>query len=272
MATGPLAADASVTVNYRIDAPEHRLFLDAFPRRIRAVFADRTLVDTVHGMLLHETSERPQLHVPATDVQGHLLEPSGRTASCPFKGDAHYSSVRVGDRFAEDAVWSYPEPAAQARWLRGYQAIAFDAMDAWYDEDEQVFGHLRDPYHRVDTRATSRRIRVSSGGRVLAESTRPILLSETGLPNRLYIPPDDVRPDTLTSSTTTSICPYKGLAQYADADGISDVAWSYPEPYPDAVQVAGYWCFDDSVVMVESDSRTAPSGRRQQRRIAPRWL
>lgn len=85
-ARAPLAADASEMVNYRIDAPDHRLFLDTFPRRVRAVFAGRTLVDTVHGMLLHETGELPQLYAPAIDVQGHLLEPSEHTTRCPFKG------------------------------------------------------------------------------------------------------------------------------------------------------------------------------------------
>lgn len=135
-----------------------------------------------------------------------------------------------------------------------------------------MFGHLRDPYHRVDTRPTSRRIRVSSGGRVLAESTRPMLLSETELPNRLYIPPEDARPDALTTSPTTTVCPYKGTAQYDGADGVADVAWRYPDPYPDAAAVAGHWCFDESKLTVEYDSRTAPSGRHQQRRIEPRWL
>jgi uncharacterized protein (DUF427 family) len=272
MATGPLAAGASKMVNYRIDAPEHRLFFDVFPRRVRAVFAGSTVVDTVHGMLLHETGELPQLYVSAIEIQGHLLTPSGHTTRCPFKGEARYYSIRVGDRFAEDAVWSYPEPPANARWLRGYQAIAFAAMDAWFDEDEQVYGHLRDPYHRVDARRTSRRIRVCVGRHLLAESNRPVLLSETGLPNRLYIPPDDVRPDALTSSPTTRVCPYKGTAEYASACGIADVAWRYPEPYPDAAPVAGYWCFDESKVTVEYDSHAAPSGQHQQRRVLPKWL
>lgn len=272
MAKAPLAACASEWVNYRIDAPERRLFFDAFPRRVRAVFADTAVVDTLHGMLLHETGELPQLYVPAIDVQGHLLERSEQTTRCPFKGDARYSSVRIGDRVAPDAVWSYPEPPHEARWLQGYQGIAFDAMDAWFDEDEQVYGHLRDPYHRVDARPTSRRVRVSLGGQVLAESGRPVLLSETGLPNRLYLPPQDVRSDALAASSTTTVCPYKGTAEYANTGEVADAAWCYPDPLPDAIAVAGHWCFDDSLVAVEHDARTAPAGQRQQRRIVPHWL
>lgn len=101
-------------------------------------------------------------------------------------GDASYS-LRVNGLVAEDAVWAYPEPKPAAQWLRGYRTLDWEAFDAWFDEDKQVYGRLRDPYHRVDTRQSSRHVRVRLGDRVLAESDRPVLLSETGLPNRWYL-------------------------------------------------------------------------------------
>lgn len=269
MGRGPLAADAADTVNYRIEAPEQRLFLDPFPRRVRAVFAGVTLVDTMHGMLLHETGRMPQLYVPQTEVGGHLLQSTDTRTECPVKGTAHYRSVVVGDRVAEDAVWSYPDPPRPACWLRGYHGVSFDAMDAWYDEAEQVFGHLRDPYHRVDTRPTERRVRVTLGSQVLAESDRAVLLSETGLANRLYLPAADVRPDALTPNATRSECPYKGTADYADAGETTDVAWRYREPLADAAAVAGYWSFDDTKVTLLADSRTAPGDPALRRATDP---
>lgn len=171
--------------------------------------------------------------MPQTEVGGHLLRPSDTRRSCPVKGEARYHSVVIGDRIATDAVWSHPDPPPSARWLRGYHGIAFDTMDVWLDEAEQVHGHLRDPYHRVDTRATDRRVRVTLGNRVLAESDRAVLLSETGLPTRLYIPADDVRADALAASPTSTVCPYKGTAEYAHAaadttdgtDAVTDAAW-----------------------------------------------
>ena len=88
-------------------------------------------------------------------------------------------------------------------------------MDEWYDEDELVaLGGLPDPYHRVDVRRSSRRVRVLLGEQVLAETSRPLLLSETGLPNRFYIPAEDVRQDLLEPTDTHTVCPYKGTASY----------------------------------------------------------
>ena len=271
--SAPLATAPSGSANYRIEGPGHLLFLDAFPRRVRAEFAGRTVVDTLHGMLLHETDQLPQLYVPQTETPGELLEPSGRTTHCPYKGRARFASLVVDGETARDAVWSYPDPAPGALWLRGYHGIAFAAMDAWYDENEQVFGHLRDPYHRVDVRPTDRRVRVSLGREVLAETGHAVLVSETGLPNRLYIAPQDVREGALVPGDTTTVCPYKGTARYADAAGISDAAWCYPDPLPEVAALAGHWCFDEDKVGVAADSRTAPSGPGQRRRIVePGWL
>ncbi|PRX50193.1 uncharacterized protein (DUF427 family) [Prauserella shujinwangii] len=249
---GPLSARPPKTRNYEVDGPAHKLLMHPFPRRVRAEFGGHTVADTRRGMLLHETGLLPQLYIPEADLASGLLEPSGHTTHCPFKGDARYHSVRAGDRFAENAVWSYPEPMPDASWLAGYAAVYWDSMDAWWDEDEQVRGHLRDPYHRVDARATSRRVRVYDGDRLLADSDRPVLLSETGLPNRFYLPRDDVRQDALRPSSTETVCPYKGTAAYFGR-GDRDVAWVYEHPLEDAVKVAGHVCFDPAQVSVEVD-------------------
>ena len=110
-------------------------------------------------------------------------------------------------------------------------------MDAWYEEDEQVFVHPKDPYHRVDVLESSRNVKVTVDGEVVAVTDRPKVLFETGLPPRYYIPPEDVREDILVASEKTTQCPYKGVASYysveAGGERVEDLVWYYPEPLPE---------------------------------------
>ncbi len=222
ISSGPLAGRPPETINYRIDGPAHKLLMQEFPRRVRASFGGETVVDTVRAMLLHETGLLPQVYVPQDDIRADLLRPTDHHTYCPFKGTASYWSVATaGGQVAENAIWTYPDPNEESRWLRGYAGFYWDAMDEWYDEDERVEGHIRDPYHRVDVRRSSRPVRVMLGDTVLAQTRRPLLLSETGLPNRFYIPSADVRQDLLEESDTHTVCAYKGTASYwtVSADG-----------------------------------------------------
>lgn len=254
---GPLSAHTPKTVNYRLDGPAHKLLAHPFPRRVRAEFAGRTILDTRAGILLHETALLPRLYVPEADLDASAFVPSDRTTHCPFKGDATYRSLRVGDRTVQNALWAYPDPIPDASWLAGYASLYWDAADAWYDEDEQVFAHLTDPYTRVDIRPTSRHLQVLAGSEVVAESRHPLVLNETGLPARWYLSPQDVRVP-LVASDTSFRCPYKGRSSYwtvrlADGREIADAAWSYPEPLPESARIAGAVCFAhaDLTVLVD---------------------
>ena len=163
--------------------------------------------------------------------------------------------MTAGDQVAENAIWTYPEPNEESSWLQGYAGFYWDAMDEWYDEDERVEGHIRDPYHRVDVRRSSRPVRVLVGDTVVASTRRPLLLSETGLPNRFYIPWEDVREELLEASDTHTICPYKGTASYwsvsLDGRKLADAAWSYPHAEGDAAPVSGYLSFRHDDLTVE---------------------
>jgi uncharacterized protein (DUF427 family) len=244
----PLASEPPLTTNYAIEGPAHRLLLHPFPRRVRARFAGEVILDSTRGALLHESNILPRLYVPQADVRADLLERTDHSTHCPFKGDASYWSVRVGDRVAENAVWTYEEPIDEASWLRGLVSVYPERMDAWLDEDEEVAG-LRDPYHRVDARRSSRRIEVRSDDEVLARSERPVVVAETGLPLRFYLPREDVAAE-LRPSETTATCPYKGRAAYWSLDGIEDVAWSYDEPLESMLPARDAVCFDASKVEV----------------------
>jgi uncharacterized protein (DUF427 family) len=261
---GPLSGDPPDTTNYRLDGPRHKLLLHPFPRRIRAMLGGETVADSRRAGLLHETGILPRLYIPVEDVRMDLLERTDHTTHCPFKGDASYWTVRAGGREAENAAWGYEEPLEPAAWLRGHVSFYTERMDAWYDEDEEVHGHVRDPYHRVDVRASSRRVRVRLGETVLAETERPWVLSETGLPNRLYVPREDVREELLEASGTRTHCPYKGDAAYwsirVDGRRVDDAAWSYPEPFEDALKVRGALCFLGEGIVTEVDGEPQPGG------------
>lgn len=256
-ADGPLSPKAPKTVNYRLDGPAHKLLMHPFPRRVRAEFAGRTVLDTQRGVLLHETALLPRLYVPEEDIDGSLFVPSDHSTHCPFKGDATYRTLRVGDRVVENALWTYPEPLGAASWLAGYSSLYWEAADAWFDEDEQVFAHLTDPYTRVDVRRTSRHVQVLAGDVLVAESHSPLVLDETGLPLRWYLSPEDVRVPLEPTGTHTR-CPYKGEASYwtvrlPDGRELTDAVWGYPEPLPESARIAGALSFlhDGLTVLVD---------------------
>jgi len=256
LTNGPLSPNAPDSVNYEIDGPQHKLLLSPFPRRVRAVFAGETIVDSEAAMLLHESNLLPHLYIPVADVRVDLLTKTDLSTHCPFKGDASYWSITVDGQVGENAVWGYESPVDGAPWLAGLVAFYWDRVDQWFDEDEEVFGHIRDTYHRVDVRPTSRTVTVSVAGQVVAESEAAQILSETGFPNRYYIPSADIKADLFEKSAKSTHCPYKGDTEYRTflgATPVADVAWSYAEPFDEARRIAGHWSFlgDDVTVDVE---------------------
>ena len=252
LGTGPLASGAPTTANYTLDGPPQKLLFSPFPRRIRGVLAGRTVVDSERAMLLHESNIFPVLYFPTDDVTTTLLTKTDHSTHCPFKGDASYWTITAADSVAENAVWGYENPIEAAAWLQGYLAIEWSRLDQWFDEDDAIYGHIRDPYHRVDARPTSRRIRIHIDGRLVADTTSAFVVSETGGANRYYIPPADIQTDEFTRSDTTTHCPHKGDTVYWHhrETGAQDIAWSYPNPLEEATRVAGHWSFDGRGVEV----------------------
>jgi len=252
--SGPLGGRPAAS-NYTIDGPAHRILFEPDGRRLRALVAGRVVLDTTRAHLLHETGIRPVAYVPLEDFDADLLARTPTTTHCPFKGDASYWSLRVGDDLREDAVWAYEEPLAQASWLRGFAVLVFDRPDSWLVEDEQVAGGLRDPYHHVDVHSSSRAVRVSAGGELLAESSRPTLVFETSMPVRAYLPRGDVVAGHLQPSNTRTTDPYIGDANHwhvhAGGERYDDAAWSYELPRAEAMKIAGHVCFEAEGITVE---------------------
>lgn len=253
IANGPLSPTPPTMVNYALDGPKNKILFSPFPRRVRALFSDEVVVDTDAGMLLHESGLLPALYVPVVDVNTDVLSKTDHSTHCPYKGDASYWSITVGDRTSQNAVWGYERPLENAAFIEGYMALYWNRVDQWFDEDEQVFGHLCDPYHRVDIRPTSRSVTVKIDGITVAETTQAMVLSETGLANRYYIPEADVQADLFEDSETVTHCPYKGSTIYHSllvSDHATDVAWTYPEPFDESLRIAGHWSFDGESVEI----------------------
>jgi uncharacterized protein (DUF427 family) len=266
------ALEDQTIAHIRRPADEALVRVEPARRRVRAMLAGRTVVDSMRPLLLFERGHLPVYYFPWEDVRHDLLEDSAHTTHCPRKGDATYHSVRAGDAFAENAVWRYREPIEDCPDISGHVALYWNAMDSWWEEDDQVFVHARDPYKRVDVLRTSRHVRVELDGVTVAESRRPLLLLETGLPERWYLPRADVREDVLRPSDTVTECPYKGRASYFSVDtGTAvhpDVAWTYPMPIPECPKIEQAVCFFNERVdlWVDGEPQARPTTKWSERR------
>jgi len=224
-------------------------------KRVRAYFGGEVIADSTRPLLVWEKPYYPTYYFPAADVRTGLLVPDGGTARSPSRGDGRTFTLMAGGIEAGGAAVRYEQSPFEE--LRDAIRLEWDAMDAWFEEDEQVFTHPRDPYTRVDILSSSRHVRVEANGVTVAETAKPTLLFETQLPARYYLPRTHVRMDLLERSETMSHCPYKGRAEYwslrTGEDLLRDVAWSYPTPFPESQKIAGLVSFYDEKVDVYVD-------------------
>ncbi|MEP7178599.1 MAG: DUF427 domain-containing protein [Pseudonocardiales bacterium] len=220
-----------------------RIKIEQSAKRVRGYLDGQPVVDSVQPVLVWEKPYYPTYYFPVTDVLAELA-PDG-TAHSPSRGEAITYTVLSGERRAGTAALRYPDsPIAELRDLIRFE---WDAIDAWFEEDEEVFVHPRDPYSRVDILASSKHVRVEVDGVRVAESTSPRLLFETGLPVRYYLPKTDVRMDLLEHTETITHCPYKGAAEYWSVragDSLhTDLAWAYRAPVPESQKIIGLISF-----------------------------
>jgi uncharacterized protein (DUF427 family) len=221
--------------------PRGRIRIAPSAKRVRAYVAGVAVADTTHPVLVWESPHYPTYYLPVADVRTDLLQPEPGRQHSPSRGDADVFSLTVNGRHVSAAALRYPDSAIEE--LRDLIRLEWNAMDAWFEEDEEIFTHPRDPYTRVDILPSSRHVRVEVDGVTVAESSAPRLLFETGLPTRYYLPKPHVRLDLLTPTDTKTHCPYKGEARYWSVGGRPDLAWSYPTPLPESEAVAGLIAF-----------------------------
>jgi uncharacterized protein (DUF427 family) len=229
--------------------------VEPVPRRIRAVFAGQTVVDTTNARYVWELPFFPVYYVPLADVRPGVLVEEGTTEETS-RGDVHHFGLRVGDEHHPQAAKVLH--AAKVEGLDETVRFEWSAMDAWYEEDEQVFVHPRSPYVRVDAIRSTRPVRVEENGVVLADSSSPVLVFETGLPTRYYLNRTDVDFGHLAHSDTQTACPYKGVttdywSSTAGAHTHPDVAWSYAYPMRELLPIAGLIAFYNEKVDIFVD-------------------
>jgi uncharacterized protein (DUF427 family) len=222
------------------------------PRRIRAYLGGRCVLDTRRARYVWEWPPYPQYYVPLDDVAPGLLTDEGVDEDrVPGRARRHGIATRAVER--PSAAWVHRDGD-----LAGHVRFEWSALDAWFEEDEQVFVHPRSPYSRVDALRSGRRVRVELAGEVLAESSSPVLVFETGLPTRHYLPRTDVRWEHLEPSGTVTECPYKGRTTgywsvRAGGELHPDLAWSYDFPTRQLLPIAGLVAFYDEKVDTSVD-------------------
>ena len=210
-------------------------------KRVRAYLGGEVVADTTRPVLVWENPHYPMYYFPRADVRSELLAPDGTSVHSPSRGDGQQFSVKAGGKLAAGAALRYENSPLEA--LRDLIRLDWNAMDAWFEEDEEVFTHPRSPYTRIDILPSSRQVRVELDGVTIAESDNARFLFETGLPVRYYVPKTHVRMDLLVPSDTVTHCPYKGQAGYwsvrAGGQVHDDMVWSYRMPLPESQKIAG---------------------------------
>jgi uncharacterized protein (DUF427 family) len=225
---------------------EKEVGFEKSPKWVRVRFGNEYVADSKRAYLLIPGGI-PFYYFPKEDVRMGFLEPNTHHEHSDFLGDAIYWNVKANGKVAENAAWSYPGPVSDSLDLSGFIAFNWDKMDGWFEEAEEVFVHPHDPYHRIDTLQSTRHIKVVILDEMVAESRSPVLLFETGLPTRYYLPKLDVRLELLEPSDRTSGCAYKGQAQYYSArigdQLVRDICWYYRYPTSPMAKIAARIAF-----------------------------
>jgi uncharacterized protein (DUF427 family) len=199
--------------------PDGVAYVEPFRRRVRAKVDGRTVVDSERALLVHRPGGAPLWAFPPDDVDG---------------------------------VATTPVPEAP-----DHVEVPWQAVDAWYQEDDEVRLHAPNPYHRVEYVRTSRHLRATAADEVLVDTTATLAVYETALEPKLYVARDEARMELLVPSATVTHCPYKGDASYFSARigdvEIADVAWTYNDPFPEAAAIRGMLSFEPKNANVTHD-------------------
>ena len=221
------------------DNARGRVKVERGQKRVRVYLQNKLVADTLRPLLVWEVPYYPTYYIPADDVLAEL-KPTGETERSPSRGEAHVQDVLVGGLTAAGKARTVPESPLEE--LREAVRFEFGAFD-WFEEDEPIYTHPRDPYSRIDVLASSRHFRAELDGVVLAESPNSMILFETGLPPRYYVPITALNQEVLRPSDTVTHCPYKGAATYWSVQAgdqlHKDLIWLYRTPFPEVQKIAG---------------------------------
>jgi uncharacterized protein (DUF427 family) len=244
------------------------------PRRVRGYLGHQLIFDTTSARYVWEIPYYPQYYIPLADIDPQFLVDENAEQNTR-RGTARRYGLRAGDQERRSAVRVYGPGPGAIDGVAGTAHFDWAALDAWFEEDEEVFVHPRSPYSRVDALRSHRRVRVSLDGVALAETATPVLVFETGLPTRYYIDRTDVDFTHLVPSPTQTACPYKGVTSAYWSVSLEagpgaagdrpvrpehrDLAWAYDFPTRQLLPIAGMVAFYNEKLDIELDGR--PLGR-----------
>jgi uncharacterized protein (DUF427 family) len=236
------------------------------PRRVRAVFGGQQAFDTISARYVWEWPYYPQYYIPVEDVDTRLLIDEEHDQRL-HQGTARRHGLRAGELDRPGTVRVFGDDAIAG--VAGTARFDWNALDAWFEEDEQVFVHPRNPYVRVDALRSHRHVRASLEGTTLAETSSPVLVFETGLPTRYYFDRTDVDFEHLVPTSTQTACPYKGVTSgYWSVcldgevrDGMQDLAWAYDFPTRQVQPITGLLAFYNEKIDLDVDGVRLPRAR-----------
>jgi uncharacterized protein (DUF427 family) len=220
--SGPFGPRAKGRLNFV--PPERVVYVEPWPRRVRAYSNGQAIVDSDRTVLVYESGRLPRYAFPEEDV---AIE------------------------------------AEREREVDGYVRVPWSAAEQWFEEEQEIIVHPHDPYHRIEVLPSTRHVLISVDGTTVADSTRPQILFETGLPPRYYLPPDDVRMDVLEPASIRTGCAYKGYASYWDAVTgevrVPAAAWTYRDPLPEGEPIRNLVCFFQERAEIQVEVDEAPA-------------
>ncbi|MBI2703473.1 MULTISPECIES: DUF427 domain-containing protein [Mycobacterium] len=238
--------------------------IEPAPRRVRGYLGSELVFDTTAARYVWEFPYYPAYYIPLADVRAEFLSDENhsqrvqlgpsRLYSLVGAGQTHPSAARVFDAESDSPV-------------AGLVRFDWDPL-RWLEEDEQIYGHPRNPYSRVDALRSHRHVRVELDGVLLADTRSPVLLFETGLPTRYYIDPADVAFEHLEPTSTQSLCPYKGVTSGYWSVRVGetlhpDLAWTYHYPLPAVAPIAGLVAFYNEKLDIVVDGAALSRPRTQ---------
>lgn len=230
-----------------------RVKIEPSTKQVRVMLGGEIVASTTRPLMVWEVPYFPTYYFPEADVRTDLLVETGETRKSPSRGEASQYIVKVNG--SEGAAYAFKDPKIDQ--IAGHYAFVWKTMDHWFEEDEEVWVHARDPYTRIDVLPSSRRVRIEVDGETVADTTNAFFLFETGLPTRYYMPKTDVRMDLLTPTDTTTACPYKGTARYwsvtVHGKVHDDLVWGYDSALPESQEITGLVCFYNEKVDVYID-------------------
>lgn len=222
------------------------VLIEPTSRRIRLKLGDRFIADSTRAIVIYENGARPTYYLPKTDFVSGALSAASKGEPAPLYGTKTFWSLQSEGTSLPDKAWSYDGAKLGTPELAEYLTVDWRSV-RWFEEDQEIFGHPRNAYHRIDTLPSSRLVEVIVDGKPVAHTRRAIFLFETGMIARYYFPVEDLVAGTLVPSDYTTYCPYKGPAAYyhfeLDGKRHENIVWYYVEPFPEASKIKGLISF-----------------------------